>query len=129
MQVRHTQTEKLWIEDGIVIAECLEGSVHDLAAAEENVSAHNYLRVEELGGKQVPLVVDARRAKSIERAAREFYTGPANNANVTAVAILVDSAWSRMIANFFIGLNKGPFPIKLFTDKQESIQWLNAYKL
>ncbi len=41
-----------------------------------------------------------------------------------SVALLIDSLASKVIGNFFIGLNKPPFPVKLFTSEGKAVAWL-----
>ena len=44
-----------------------------------------------------------------------------------AQAIIVDSPVSRLIGSFFLGLNKPPFPTKLFTSEADAVEWLKGY--
>ena len=43
---------------------------------------------------------------------------------ITASALLVESALSRMIGNIFLTINKPDVPVKLFTNEQEAKKWL-----
>jgi hypothetical protein len=41
-----------------------------------------------------------------------------------AFAILIDSSVSRVVGNFFLGINKPAVPTKLFTNEKEAVKWL-----
>ena len=81
--------------------------------------------VEALGHGSVPILVDMRRMSKIDRQAREYFT---KAPGVTAVALLVGSAVSKMIANFVIGMQRMPIPIRMFTDESEALAWLDAHR-
>src|ERR1700756_4774181 len=42
-------------------------------------------------------------------------------------SILIESPLSRIIGNFFMGLNKPSVPAKLFNNEQDAIAWLKQY--
>ena len=74
-------------------------------------------------GQRRPLLVDARNLKSADFAARHE---TATFEEITSVAILIDSAVSRMILNIFLAANKTSFLAKLFTSETEAVEWLKG---
>ena len=80
-----------------------------------------------LNGKKLPLFVDISQILSIEKNARTYFS-TIGSEDPLAVALLVKTPLSKMIGNFFIGLNKTICPSKLFTTEREAISWLNGYK-
>lgn len=44
-----------------------------------------------------------------------------------AMAIVVKSMAHRLLANFFINVNKPPTPTKVFNDKEKALEWLNKF--
>lgn len=44
-----------------------------------------------------------------------------------AVSMLVGSPLTKLIASFFLGLNKPKFPIRSFTNIDEAISWLQKH--
>jgi hypothetical protein len=107
-----------WDEDAQVAhADWQPGAVCGLAEAQA-VSAELLA----LGRGRVPVLVDMRGLARFERAAREHFI--ADDQGARAVALLVGSAVSRMIANFFIGMRRLPVPIQMFTDQLEALDWL-----
>jgi len=77
------------------------------------------------GGKRVPIMADIRRSKGMTQEARAFFGNP--NPPYSALAILADSPVTRMIANFFIGLNRPSVPTHVFTDEEKALHWLRGY--
>jgi hypothetical protein len=75
-------------------------------------------------GKLHPMLVDLRNIKTMERAAREELAAVKG---VTSVAILIDSALSRMIGNILLNFSKPVTPMRLFTSVTEANQWLKGF--
>ena len=67
-------------------------------------------------GLDIPIEIDGD--------ARAYYSSDEAARQTCGVALIVGSAVSRVIGNFFIGLNKPPYPTRLFTDEAEAIAWL-----
>ena len=67
--------------------------------------------VRDLGHPGAPLLVDMRGMRSFDRGAREHFTAGAGR--VAAIAIVVGTPVTRMMANFFIGMRRAATPIKL----------------
>ena len=77
---------------------------------------------------KTPVLVDITESKGINKDCRNYFTSEEVAEIQSSVAMLVNSAFTKMIANFFIGLNKTPFPLKMFKDKDEAIKWLAQFK-
>ena len=52
---------------------------------------------------------------------------PAVRKYTVAQALVIDSGPSRVMGNFFLGLNKPRFPTKLFTSEAKAEAWLREY--
>jgi hypothetical protein len=122
--VLDTRTERLWLHpDGYVIAEVRPGLIADLDDAIVNVDAVGKLAA----GIPRPLLLDMRaHATSATRECREYYAGAEAQQVNLAVAMLVRSNVSRVIGNFFLGLNRTRFPFRMFSDLGEAVAWLRA---
>jgi len=79
------------------------------------------------GSKKYPLLVDVRQQRSVSREARQFYASKEFTDNVSALAFIVESAISKVLANFYLGLNKPPYPTQLFTNEDKAIEWLRGF--
>lgn len=122
--VINTRTERLWLHpERYVIAEVRPGLIADLDDAIVNVAAVGTLAA----GVPLPLLLDMRaHATSATRECREYYAGAEAQRVNLAVAMLVRSHVSRVVGNFFLGLNKTRFPFRMFSDLDEAVAWLLA---
>lgn len=77
--------------------------------------------------KKFPLLVDARLVKSISKEARKHFAINGRDTKVTSFAIMVKSPLSRVIGNFFMGLNKPSVPAKLFDNEAMAVEWLKTF--
>lgn len=105
-------------EDDIVRTKVKNGAEIVLNDAIENSKAVNSFDTE-----SYTMIVDTTLAKSITKEARDYFSMKGRESKVVAFAILVNSPLSKLIANFFMGLNKPRVPVKLFTNEQEAINW------
>jgi hypothetical protein len=78
-------------------------------------------------GKKVPVFTDMRGLKSMTREARLFLSGEDAAQVTSAAALLIGSPLSKVIGNFFMGINKPPYPTKLFTSEEKALQWLKGF--
>ena len=120
-----TRTRRFYIgDDGIFRTISLPGVEETLADAIENVRAAVALS----GGRRYPVLADSRLVKSGgDRAVRAYYAGPELTATIRAVAVLIVSPVQRVIANFFLGLHKPPYPSRVFTSETEALAWLQRF--
>lgn len=79
-----------------------------------------------LKGEKALLLSDIRGMKSITREARTRLAGEESIKLAAAQAVVVDSGFSKVIGNFLIGLNKTPYPTKLFTSEAKAREWLEG---
>jgi hypothetical protein len=80
------------------------------------------------GGKKYYILVDVTSVESTTKEARDYYSGPDVAPYCSGLAFIVKSPLSRVIANFFMALNKPHYPIKLFTEEKKAIHWLKQLK-
>jgi len=113
-----------WLgSDNICRTKAKDGAeVHLKEARENSVAVLSFHR-----DKKYPILVDATQIKSIDKEARDFFSLQNRPSPVNAIAIIIGSPISRVIGNFFIGLNKSRVPNKLFTAEKPAIEWLSNY--
>lgn len=107
-------------EEGILIEVVAQGAHLRVPDAEASLAAYAALA----GGTLRPILVDARGVHAIERGARRLLSGPRAAVVCSAVALVVGSPLSRVVGNFFVGLNRPGFPVRLFDDPQRALDWL-----
>jgi len=77
------------------------------------------------GGRPSPLLVDMHDTGPLDRPTRAELTRRSDVQ--TAVALIVGTPLTRMMANFFLSVNKPPFPARLFDDEASAVAWLQAF--
>ena len=107
-------------EDGIVRTKIKPGSEVTIKEARENSDAVNSFYY----GTKFPLLIDARGIKSMSREARNQFSTKGRETGAKAFAIIIDSSLSRVIGNFFMGINKPPVPTRLFENEADAESWL-----
>lgn len=122
-EVATTRIGETWLEeDGILrFIVSTSGVKMNRQDAEEALDAI----VQVSKGTTYPVIVDIRKLLGMDIDSRRFF---ANTITVTACVLLVESPVSRVIGNFFIGLNKASIPVKLFRDENKAIDWLAEFK-
>ena len=110
-------------DDGIARTKVKPQAEVTLKESMENSKTVNSLS----GEKKFPLLIDSRNIKSISKEARDYFSIQNRDTNVTSFAIIIDSPLSRIIGNFFMGLNKPSVPAKLFNNEEDAIMWLKQY--
>lgn len=119
-----TKTYTTWMgNDGIARTVVDAGAEVDVEEAKENTEAVFSLYKD----KKFPLLIDSRHIKYITKEARDHFSIRNRETLITAFAVLIDSPLSRVIGNFFMGLNKPSVPARLFTKEEEAIKWLKNY--
>ena len=87
----------------------------------------NSLAVNSFDLTSYPLIIDTTEIKSIAKEARDYFSMKDRGSKVMVLAIIIKSPLSKIIANFFMGLNKPVVPVKLFTDEETAIDWCKSY--
>jgi hypothetical protein len=123
--VAETRVYYTWMgDDGVARTQVKKGSEVVLEDARENSRVVNGLE----GPERYPLLIDAREIKSITKEARDHFSLRGRESRVTCFAILIDSPLSRIIGNFFMGLNKPRVPTRLFNDEEQALTWCRNFQ-
>ncbi len=122
-----TSTQKLyWDSENEIVWGELFGDQITEELAKENVDAQE--RVRDIVSKaQTRVLIDMTAVTEISREARDYFANERTASIQRATALLISSPVSRVIGNFFMGLNKPISPTRLFTDPREAIKWLHTY--
>jgi hypothetical protein len=79
--------------------------------------------IEAWGRGPVRCLVNLTGIETIDRPAREFFI---HSPQYAAVALVAESAATRMLANFFLRLKRETTPARIFTDEAAAVGWLLA---
>jgi hypothetical protein len=87
-------------------------------------------RQELMQGREIWALIDDFNLRSIDRDARVYLSTPEGIDGIRAGALLVTSPFAKHLANFFlkITVSKPVIPTRVFTDKQEALDWLHELK-
>ena len=109
-------------EDGILIFRPFTGLVltHEVALQVLAVG------LEIVDGPKSTLVLMQDVAR-VDREAREFFASEDYLTLACQTALVVGSPVTRVIGNFFVGLNKLKYPCKVFDDPERALQWLRGF--
>lgn len=114
-------------DDELSMAWCvLTAPHHGVAEAQQNVEAIGRVR-DSVGKKKVRVLIDIRAVETITRSARTLYGGPYTFSIQRATVLLTDSTISRVVANFFMGINKPMSPTRMFTEVEAAVAWLDEF--
>ena len=94
-----------------------------LEDAKEEVALCSKIR----DGEKVLSIVDLSKIKFVDKEARNYYASKELTKIYSAVVLIVNSPVSRVIGNFFLGLNKPSIPLKLFSNEKEGVKWLKRF--
>jgi hypothetical protein len=121
-----TQTAKIWLgEDGIiriVSRKTAPGTIADSMELWHAVKTAG-------GGITRPLFADIRNTSLIDSESRKYFARTETRELISAVALLVESPFSRVIGSLFLGINRLPVPIRLFTLENQAMEWLQSQTL
>jgi hypothetical protein len=118
-----TQYVKMFIEDGILHFYYKKIKSLDLEVAKICVKD----RLEFTANNDYPCLIDAISIKHFTKDARDYFAKEGNE-GIIASAILINSTVIKMMANFYINVNKPLNPTRMFTNKADALQWLSKFK-
>ncbi len=122
-----TSTQKLFWDSENEIVHCelfRDQTTEELA--KENVDAQESIR-DGLNKAKTRVLIDMSAVTEISKEARDYFANERTASIQRATALLIGSPISRVIGNFFMGLNKPISPTRLFTDPQNAIKWLQTF--
>jgi len=119
-----SRTGTAWVDEelGIMRFEYARGAVCDLAEAKVNLEIQRKLRA----GRRMPILIDIRHAKLVDRDARIFYAAVDD---FYATALIGGTPIGNVIGNFFMAVfGNRNIPTKLFSNEEDAIAWLKGLK-
>ncbi len=122
-----TSTQKVyWDSENEIVWGELFADQRTKELAKENIDAQERVR-DILGKTKTRVLIDMTAISEISKEARDYFANERTASIQRATALLISSPVSRVIGNFFMGLNKPISPTRLFTDPREAIKWLHTY--
>ena len=122
-----TSTQKLyWDSENEIVWGVLFADLTTEELAVENVDAQERIR-NSLNKEKTRVLIDMTGVTEITKGARDYFANERTASIQRATALLIGSSVSRLIGNFFMGLNKPISPTRLFTNPHKAIQWLHTF--
>ena len=75
-----------------------------------------------------PLFLTGGDFMSQDKESREYNSSPDVLQHCSAIAFLSDSLAKKLLANFFISINRDKIPMKFFKTEEEAYKWLSQFK-
>lgn len=107
--------------DKILYTECSPNTTMTLDDGKESTR----ISAEMVNYEPRPLLCDLTNVVRMSQDCRKHFAGPEHSATFSKCALIVTSPISRLIGNFFLGLNKPLKPTRLFNSRDEGLKWLN----
>lgn len=79
--------------------------------------------------KKFPILIDARNIKSMSYEARHHFSAHGRETKTNAFGIIIGSPISRVLGNFYLGINKPAVRTKLFDNEHDATEWLKQFCL
>jgi len=70
------------------------------------------------------LLADIRTLRGVSLGVRHHMSSERAGRYLSSVALVADSPLTRTIGNFFMRLNRPPFPLRIFDGEDEAMRWL-----
>lgn len=80
-------------------------------------------------GPPVATLVLMQDIGRVDRDAREFFASEDYFRLTSQTALVVGSPVSRVIGNFFVGLNRLKYPCQVFDDPKRAVRWLQSFSI
>ena len=77
-------------------------------------------------GNAMLILITAEEVTQFDDSARVFSASEEGSKYSLAEAFVVKSLSQRLIANFYVKVNKPPIPSKVFNSEKEAIKWLES---
>ncbi len=106
--------------DNILHTECFPNTEMTLDDGKESTR----ISVEMVNYTPLPLLCDLTNVVKMSQECRKHFAGEEHAKTFSKAALIVTNPISKIIGNFFLGLNKPLKPTRLFTSKEEGLQWL-----
>jgi len=119
----YKETEKIKFTlrpDHILHTDCFPNTVMTLEDGMESTR----ISAEMVNHQPLPLLCDLTNVVKMSQDCRNHFAGEAHAKTFSKCALIVTNPISKIIGNFFLGLNKPLKPTRLFTSKEQGLSWL-----
>ena len=84
--------------------------------------------LDQCGASRRPILIDIRRAVTLDAEVRRYYSGTVLVDSFTSMALLINAnPLGRMIGNVYLRVANTGIPTRLFTDEPQAHEWLRNH--
>jgi hypothetical protein len=118
------------ITESATIRLIAHGIIENIINDNGTLEIENVLEIKEVNkklsnGQPYAVLVDSGMYGTISKEARELLASKEFAETTIAKALLVRSLGHRIVGKFYIRINKPFIPTKIFSDREEAINWLS----
>lgn len=122
-----TSTQKIyWDSENEIVWGEIFADITTEELAKKDIDAQERVR-NNMNKKKTRVIVDMTSVFEVSKEARDYFANERTASIQRATALLIGSPVSRVIGNFFLGMNKPITPTRLFTNSKEAIKWLHTF--
>lgn len=121
--MKKTELDKAYIEllaPNIIQVTVKDNSVMDV----EDIIDIKQVNLELTQDHNYGLIIESGKYTSISNEARTMMTTKAIEEKRAATAIVIHNLAQRLLADFFMRINKPSIPTKIFSNKESALEWI-----
>lgn len=122
MRIEMSHSEVFLRGDGIV-----QLNTKDMNYSVQHIKEINKAQGKVAGDKKRPLLVITAPYGNLDSEAREYMASLESTKYSTAEAFVISSLGQKILANFYLKVNKPNVPTRIFNDIKQAEEWLRDY--
>lgn len=112
------------LQNNLLVATYKKGLKVNMEMAKEIVQA----RLNLTNQKPLVVLVYNQGVISMDKKARDYLSSNEGVRGIIAAAIVLDSPFSSFLGNFFLSVTKPKIPARIFSRKEDALNWLQKYR-
>jgi hypothetical protein len=120
-----TSQGEVWMdEDGVLYQDYPSGTEITI---EDSLGELNLYRTVFCKGDRRPIIVNISNVKTVSKESRDIYASGKTAEVLSAAALIVSNPVSRIMGNFYMGINKTMMPVRMFATTEDAKKWLKNF--
>ncbi len=125
VQTYEMSSSIIWLKEGIMYSVPKSVKQKEVIGEEMKVDMAKFKEI--VGKEKVCMVVEMNSGyRPGRKEEREAVANEINNI-AKAVALITSSHVTRMVANLFLGFKPPDYPVKMFSNEKDAINWIKQY--
>jgi hypothetical protein len=126
IKVFQSSVSRIWNgEDGIGRAVFFDYCEITLEDAKQHLAACSKAG-QDVGKTKMPVVADISGVRRASVAARRYLAGDEAAAITEVLGLYGLAPFARILATFFLGMSRPPFPTKVFDNEEQALDWVQG---